>query len=101
MPSPPKSKVKALSIQHMTTRSAKKAMDNKAGRSSNSGDHAVSDTNPGFSQRTITKSSTEENRAKSTINPNVPDLDDVTCEGENSFPPINLQESQGNISITS
>ena len=101
VPSKDKVKIKSLSLQKITTRANKKKMETRTDTAGNSGDHAVSDNNPGSSKHTVTKNLTEENRAKSTFNPNSPDLDNVIREGKNSFPSINLQESQGNINIAS
>ena len=92
---------KPLSLQQITTRSNKKKMDTRADTAAHSGDHTASNNNPESSKHTGTKKITEENRAKSTFNPNAPDLDNVIREGENSFPSINPQESQGNINLAS
>ena len=99
---PNKSKKKPLSLQSMTTRSKQNKMNiTKPGKPSFSGDHNAFDSNPESSQLKVTKNLTDENRAKSNVNPNTPNLDNVICEGESSLPAIEPQDNQGNISIDS
>ena len=99
---PNKSKKKPLSLQSMTTRSKQNKMNiTKPGKPSFSGDHNAFDSNPESSQLKVTKNLTDENRAKSNVNPNTPNLDNVICEGESSLPAIEPQDNQENINVDS